>query len=74
MKTITETDRKQIAEDDELVIEGKLQGLVFEQLCVHCGVSGGISCKLFCSTPCYLARKYIDRLLPIAFFNYARWN
>ena len=65
--TITE-----IANDDELIIEGKLSKDIWRILTVECPKSNGMRCNLVCSYPCRQVKGIINNFLPIMFMNYAR--
>ena len=72
---ITDTGRKEIAEDDELMIEARLVGIIWDSLAIPCcKAANGVRCELVCPHPCSLAEKVIDRFLPDYFNYYARWN
>ncbi len=68
------TNIREIAADDQLIIEGKLQGEIWDSLIVQCGGSQGVRCSLVCPRPCRLAKRYINEFLPAFFRYYARWN
>lgn len=68
------TNITEIANDDHLIIEGKLQRQIWGNLTVECPRSNGMRCKLVCSYPCRKVKGIINNFLPVMFQNYARWN
>jgi len=68
------TNIAEIANDDELIIEGRLSKDIWSVLTVECVRSKGARCALVCSYPCRRARRIINEVLPVLFQNYVRWN
>ena len=74
-KTVKLARVAQLADDDHLVIEGRLQGIIWGELALPCcKAAQGHRCGLVCSHPCGLAKRCIDRFMPVYFVNYAKWN
>ena len=72
MKTRQEIIADKIAEGSHLIVDGRLRRGIWDTLTVQCGK--GFRCVLVCSYPCRLARKLINRSVPVWFQDYARWN
>ena len=70
---ISEAERKTIASDDALIIEGRLRNQIWDTLTVQCQGSQ-LPCRFRCSRPCRLAQRCIDHFIPRYFAQYARWN
>ena len=66
------TTIEEIASDDLLMIEAKIQRGIWVNITACCGKD--TRCKLVCPIPCRKVKKIINRYIPMWFMNYVKWN